>query len=330
MSVSTNFERSPQLNNDQKNSFENLQKTENKEFEEFISTFWISTKNQSQEKRFERGPFYISEKNSNDLRGILFKIFSLFEEKRKEREPFTFYFTEWLDSYYFIDQKNKEEELEIADNLLIERGLFEKEMRPRLVSFLEKFEMEAKIESVDDHQDQAILKIAFQAVRIDINWKEPSLLELLPVLKVKNLDLYEKFQNEEACDFEIKIQEATFKLHSEAIRNAEQDLLDRIKLLDGTKDFDSLTFSAFTEFLYLGADGIPSKTIKDSQVDLFNLFQLASQLKWQPLINHTANLISLISNRESIPAIEHLVETYGNNFLKKLLDCLKIHDYQRV
>lgn len=160
-------------------------------------------------------------------------------------------------------------------------------------------------------------------------------LSIIPrTFKEQSQEFYDLFLQQIFCDATLVFFDGELKVHALILcASTNGEMLKKAltgpfqesstKTLD-LFEFSMTTGSAFIDFIYLGPDAITPETLKDKNVDVYELLKIAHFYQVLPLINCCTNVISLIASKEDAESIGVLADLYENahlqNLTKYLLD----------
>lgn len=94
-----------------------------------------------------------------------------------------------------------------------------------------------------------------------------------------------------------------------------KESLERVIRFD---EFSIKTLMAFVDYMYKGEKGLEPRDVREKNIDLGELLQMAHTYQVQPLIDCCTNLLSLFSSPSDLAQIKQMADFYENEHLKEL------------
>ena len=177
---------------------------------------------------------------------------------------------------------------------------------------------------------------AKQADCFKISWNSES-YQVYPIQKIEITarddilnNFYALYSNGDLCDLKLITKEGVIlNVHSLLMYSHGGEVLQKMltlgmkessqKVLE-FKEFSVNTVTAFIDFIYLGEKGVSLESLKERDLDLSELFDMAHTYQVKSLVDHCTNLISCYWNIDHIEIIKDMADYYGNEHLKKLYE----------
>lgn len=134
--------------------------------------------------------------------------------------------------------------------------------------------------------------------------------------------IYSMYESQMLCDFTLIAKDGSIKVHSMPFflygGEVMQKMLASNRKVFCENKYTLKTIKSFTNFTYLGKEGLELNSVLKSGVDICELFDMAHVYQVKPLIDCCTNLFTLLCSIENIDKVEQLANHYKNEHLKEL------------
>ncbi|MFZ0565934.1 MAG: BTB/POZ domain-containing protein [Chlamydiales bacterium] len=143
--------------------------------------------------------------------------------------------------------------------------------------------------------------------------------------------MYSRYQDQTLCDVSIFTKEGILKVHSAPLCEYGGKMVKEMILQQEPTEkeirFDEFSLKcvkAFIDFVYLGEKGLEPKSVRERDVDVYELLKMAYTYQVQPLIDCCTNLISLSASVNDLEKVKSYADSYKNGHLLELSEFFQL------